>query len=225
MWSYYPSGHSRTWLREKFHLLELKVISALAGINTDLKFNAAGIGAAKAAAGDYLYRPELLMRKSPKVFEISSEMIKEAINDLKSKGILKQKFDKETVLYLSQPLVEKGEVSKKDEMAGLLGVMKQFGGNAQFLYKPHPIDTKKKIDKYKKVIPGMSVYDSRVPVELMYAAEPNITTVISYASSGLLFSDKFAGRKINMLSLAGICEKGINPDARKVLEKAGVSFI
>lgn len=225
MWSYYPGGHSRTWLRERFHLCELKAICFMAGIKTDLEFNTAGIGAAKAAAGDYLYRPELLMRKSPKVFEITNEMIRTAVSDLKEKGLLQQQFDKDTVLYLSQPLVEKGEVREKEELSGLLSVMHKFDGKAQFLYKPHAIDTQKKIEKYKKAIPSMSVYNSKVPVELLYAAEPKIDTVISYASSGLMFGDKFADKKINMLSLSGLCEKSIDPDARDILQKAGVIFI
>ena len=165
------------------------------------------------------------MRSSPKVFGITDEMIKTAIKDLKHRGLLQQQFDQETVLYLSQPLVEKGEVSEKNELNGLLGVMKKFHGKARFLYKPHAIDTQKKIDKYKRAIPGMSVYDSKVPVELLYASEPKIDTVISYASSGLMFGDKFSGRKINMLSLAGLCEKCVKPDARDILQKAGVEFI
>ncbi|NCC01731.1 MAG: glycosyl transferase family 52 [Clostridia bacterium] len=225
MWSYYSGGHSRTWLREIFHLCELKAICFLAGIKTDLQFNTAGIGVAGAALGDYLYRPELLMRKSPKVYEITNEMIGTTISDLKDKGLLQQQFDKDTVLYLSQPLVEKGEVSEKEELAGLLRVMKKFDGKAHFLYKPHAIDTQKKIEKYKKAIPGMEVYDSKVPVELLSAAEPKIDTVISYASSGLMFGDKFSSRKINMLSLSGLCEKNMDPDACDILQKAGVLFI
>lgn len=225
MWSYYSGGHSRTWMREIFHLCELKAICFLAGIKTDLKLNTAGIGVAEAALGDYLYRPELLMRKSPKVFEITNEMIKTAINILKNNGLIQQQFDKETVLYLSQPLVEKREVLEREELTGLLRVMKKFDGQAQFLYKPHAIDTQKKIEKYKKTIPGMTVYNSKVPVELLYASEPAIDTVISYASSGLLFGDKFSDRKINMMSLTDLCEKNMDPDACDILQKAGVLFI
>ncbi|MHC1714485.1 MAG: polysialyltransferase family glycosyltransferase [Acidaminococcaceae bacterium] len=225
MWSYYPGGHSRTWLREKFHLLELKTICLLAGIKSELEFNTAWIGGAKAAVGDYLYRPELLMRKSPHAVEITKEMIKTAVRDLQEKGLLTQHFNKDTVIYLSQPLVEKGEVSEKDELAGLLDIMKKFDGKAQFLYKPHAMDTKKKLEEYKKAIPSMSIYNSRVPVELMYASEPNIDTVISYASSGLMFGEKFADRKINMLSLADLCAKPIDADAHKIMENAGVEFI
>lgn len=225
MWSYYPGGHSRTWLREKYHLLELKTICLLAGIKPKFEFNTAWIGGSKAALGDYLYRPELLMRGSPEVFEITKDMIKDAVRDLKLKGLLKQHFEKETVIYLSQPLVEKGEVSEKDELAGLLRVMKKFDGKAQFLYKPHAVDTKQRIEKYKKAIPGMSIYNSIVPAELLYATEPYINTVISYASSGLMFGEKFADRKINMLSLADFCAKPIDGDAHKIMENAGVEFI
>ncbi|MHC1718157.1 MAG: polysialyltransferase family glycosyltransferase [Acidaminococcaceae bacterium] len=225
MWSYYPGGHSRTWLREKFHLLELKTICLLAGIKSELEFNTAWIGGAKAAVGDYLYRPELLMRKSPNAVEITKEMIKTAVRDLQEKGLLTQQFNKDAVIYLSQPLVEKGEVSAKDELAGLLNIMKKFEGSAQFLYKPHAMDTQKKLEEYKKAIPSMSIYNSRVPVELMYASEPNIDTVISYASSGLMFGEKFADRKINMLSLADLCAKPIDADAHKIMENAGVEFI
>lgn len=225
MWSYYPGGHSRTKLREKFHLLELHAICFFAGIKSELNFNTAWIGGAKAALGDYLYRPELLMRASPEVFEITKEMIKVAVKELQIKGLLKQHFDRETVIYLSQPLMEKGEVNEKDELAGLLRVMKKFDGKAQFLYKPHAIDTQKKIEKYKKAIPGMSIYNSRVPIELLYASEPYIDTVISYASSGLMFGEKFADRKINMLSLADLCAKPIDGDAHKIMEIAGVEFI
>lgn len=225
MWSYYSGGHSRSLLHRLFHLFKIKTTCFLAGIETELEFNTSGIGEARAAQGDYLYKPELLKRPSPQVIEITGEMIKAAVKDLQDKGLLEREFDRDTVLYLSQPLVEKGEVRAKKELNGLLGVMKKFHGKAQFLYKPHAIDTQKKIDKYKKAIPGMTVYNSRVPVELLYASEPKIDTVISYASSGLMFGDKFSGREINMLSLAGLCEKPINPDAREILQKAGVEFI
>ena len=225
MWSYYPGGHSRTWLREKYHLLNLKTTCFLAGIKPKFEFNTAWVGAAKAALGDYLYRPELLMRGSPEVFEITKNMIKDAVKDLRRKVLFAQYFDRKTVIYLSQPLVEKGDISEKEELTGLLKIIKKFEGKAQFLYKPHAIDTQKKIEKYKMAIPGMSIYNSRVPIELLYATEPYIDTVISYASSGLMFGEKFADRKINMLSLADLCAKPIDGDAHKIMENAGVEFI
>lgn len=225
MWSYYPGGHNRTWLREKFHLFELNTICFFAGIKSELEFNTAWIGGSRAAIGDYLYGPQLLMRKSPNAVEITKEMIKKAVRNLQEKGLLKSHFDSKTIIYLSQPLVEKGEVNEKDELDGLLKIMAKFDGKAQFLYKPHAIDTQKKIEKYKKAIPGMSIFNSKVPVELLYATEPYINTVISYASSGLMFGEKFADRKINMLSLADLCAKPIDADAHKIMENAGVEFI
>jgi hypothetical protein len=59
----------------------------------------------------------------------------------------------------------------------------------------------------------------------LYASEPYIDTVISYASSGLMFGEKFADRKINMLSLADLCAKPIDSDAHRIMEDAGVEFI
>lgn len=225
MWSYYSSGHKRTWFNAAFHLMQLKFICFLAGIKTDLEFNTEGIGFAKAALGDYLYRPELLMRDSPKVVEISNDMIKRAVNVLNIQGLLKQQFDKKTILYLSQPLVEKGEVEENAELSSLIKIVGKFSGEARFLYKPHARDSKEKIDKYKRAIPNMEIFNSKVPVELLYATEPNLEAVISYASSGLIFGDKFANRHIKMFSLAGISCKAVDSSALKTLQNAGVVFI
>ena len=225
MWSYYTSGHKRTWCSSAFHLIQLKLISFLAGIKADLEFNTEGIGFAKAALGDYLYKPELLLRDSPKVVEISNAMIQKAVNILKHEGLLKQQFDTKTILYLSQPLVEKGEVEEKAELSSLINVVETFGKEAQFLYKPHSRDSKEKIKKYKKAIPNMEIFDSKVPVELLYAAEPHLDAVISYTSSGLIFGDKFAGKQIKMFSLTGISCKAADANALKTLQNAGVVFI
>lgn len=225
MWSYYYGGHQRTWLDEKFHLMQLKSICLLAGIKTKLEFNAYAIGYAKAASGDYLYKPELLKRESPEVNPITNEMIKEAVEDLKKRSLLKQQFDKKTIIYLSQPLVEKGEINEKEELAALLDLEKSIGGGTQFLYKPHARDSKEKIDKYKKAIPNMKIYASKIPIELVYSVEPNLEAVISYASSGLMFGGKFAGKEIKMFSLAGLCKKKIEKDAIEILQNAGVVFV
>ena len=59
----------------------------------------------------------------------------------------------------------------------------------------------------------------------VYSVEPNLEAVISYASSGLMFGDKFAGKEIKMFSLAGLCKKKIEKDAIEILQNAGVVFV
>ena len=71
----------------------------------------------------------------------------------------------------------------------------------------------------------MEIFDSKVPVELLYAAEPHLDAVISYIYSGLIFGDKFAGKQIKMFSLTGISCKAADANALKTLQNAGVVFI
>ena len=64
----------------------------------------------KSPAGklDIMYQPWLLQRKSPATKEITVEMINQAMQNLKSQQLLKEVFQEESILYLSQPMVEKG---------------------------------------------------------------------------------------------------------------------
>ena len=87
-----------------------------------------------------------------------------------------------------------------------------------------PNDKREKIDEYKKALPELTVYDSKVPVEFLYAAEPNLKAIVSYQSSALMFRNIFTDADIKMISLAEIYGNSLQKEYFQVMAKAGVVF-
>ena len=224
MASYSHLFHSRSKAKSLFHALKFKYVCRTADIKTKLKFNTKDIGASEAVVADYLYRPELLSRKSPQVVTITNQMINMAIADLKQEGLLKQQFDNPTVLYLSQP-IKRSRKEEKEEIELLSEVISSLNENTEFLYKPHARDKIDKVMKYKKAIPGLKIFNSRTPAEILYISEPNLQMVIAHHSSALLYGEKFTGRKIRMVSYAKDSNKRDIAEAVKIMERAGVEFL
>lgn len=222
--SYSYNFYNRSRPRAFFHSLKFKYVCQKAGIKTDLEFNSKKIGASKAAVQDYIYRPELLLRQSPEVVEITSEMIKNAIKEIKENDLLVSFFNKPAILYLSQP-IKRSRKEEREEICLLRDIIESLDENTDFIYKPHARDKTDKLARYKKAIPNLKVFNSRTPAEILYISEPNLQMVIAYYSSALLYGEKFTGRKIRMLSYAKESGKKHICEALEVMKKAGVEFL
>lgn len=133
-------------------------------------------------------------------------------------------FETDTVIYLSQPLVEQGRLKKESELKTLRLIMKTIKPGTKFLFKPHPNDKEKRISDHIKRVAKTAVYDSKAPVEFLYASEQNLKAIISYQSSALMFGDKFTDNAIKMISLAEIYGNSLEQEYFQVMAKAGVVF-
>lgn len=226
--SYYNASQKRSLVRALFHKVKLYALIIGYGIYSGFPVNTVAMGESKAGIGDFLLMPELLQRYSPKVFEITKEMIDKAMLLLKSNGLLEQElYDFEYVVYLSEPITEnaKEKFSFEDEINYLKDTISSLPNNKKLIYKPHPNDKAYKVDYVKKHLPKIIVNESKVPVEFILAKEPLITDVVSYVSSTLIFAKKITGRNIKCTSLAKMTGIKLSEAYIVMMENSGVEFL
>ena len=226
--SYYNDSQKRSLFRAWVHKIKLYALMIGYGIYSGFPINTVAMGESNAALGDYLLMPELLKRYSPKVFEITSEMIDKAMLLLKHNGLLEQElYDFEYVIYLSEPITEnaKEKFSFEDEINFLKGALRSLPDNRKLIYKPHPNDKSYKVDYVKKHLPEIIVNESKVPVEFILAKEPLIKEVVSYISSTLIFAKKITGRDIKCTSLSKMTGIKLSEAHIVMMENSGVEFL
>lgn len=226
--SYYNASQKRSVFRAWFHKIKLYALMIGSGIYSGFSVNTVAMGESKAAVGDYLLMPELLQRYSPKVYEITSEMVDKAMYKLKLNGLLNQElFDYEYIVYLSEPITEndKDKFSFEDEIDFIEKTVKALPRNKKLIYKPHPNDKSYKIDYIKKNISDIIINESKVPVEFILVKEPLIKEVVSYVSSTLIFAKKITGRDIKCSSLAKMTGVKLNDAYIIMMENSGVEFL
>ena len=222
LYSYYNDDRRRSLLRGLFHKARITMLKFLAGINGDLAINTATAGDSPAGVCDIMYKPELIQRFSPKVYEIDNDIISQAMDDLYRCGFLNPGMNKSSILYLSQPLVEQKKITIDEELTVLREILQHLSGAGSLLYKPHPNDSAYKLDFYRKNLPEIVIHDSIEPVELSFAYEAHLKAVISYQSTALLFPDKFSKREIKTISLVNFYKKPIHPAYIEIMRNAGV---
>jgi hypothetical protein len=221
MWSYYNEDRKRPFHKAKFHELQIKLAACTFGISSDFPINTIALGENKAGLGDYLFMPELLKRKSPKVFDIDSDMIQTAMDKLAKRNLLEQElFDYDYLVYLSQPIIP--DAVEKNYLADL---MKNLPENKKVIYKPHPNEKDEKIDYVKKNYPEIIINDSKLPIEIILTKEPCIKEVVSYQTTTLIIAKKVTGRDIKCISLAN--PNGKNKDNAYIglMKETGVEFV
>ena len=177
-----------------------------------------------AGIADYVYHPKLLRRKSPNTREISISMIQEAIQDLNIKNILPTQFQKNSILYLSQPMVEMGKFTLKEEAHCLKNIINSVDKDAILYYKPHPHDNPEKLSYYKNNFKQLKIYEGIEPAELLFVDNPHLKAVISYQSSALMNVNKFSNNKIKATSLSDIFKTPIYPTYKEIMQQADISF-
>ncbi|WP_371372141.1 polysialyltransferase family glycosyltransferase [Sporomusa aerivorans] len=224
LYSYYNEDRRRTLPRRLFHQGKIQALKILAGINGKISINTTVSGDSPAGIGDFLYKPELLQRFSPQTLKIEQAMIQQALRELAGKDLFHPVMAPDSILYLSQPLVELKKLSREEELAILREILRQLNGKGCLLYKPHPNDSDAKLDYYCRTLPGLSLYNSVEPVELSFAYEENLKAIISYQSSALMFTDTFTPRKIKSVSLGKFYQQPMHPAYMEIMCKAGVCF-
>lgn len=222
LYSYYNEDRRRSPARSLFHKFKINILKIMAGITGKVSINTVTAGDNPSGVCDYMYKPELLQRFSPCTYEIEQSMIEETLNHLDSQGLLNPTMKQNSILYLSQPLVEQKKFTIEEEKEVLQEILRNVKSKGCLLYKPHPNDSAYKIDYYRKSLPEMVIYNSIEPVELTFAYEENLQAVISYQSSALLFTDKFAKQTIKAISLVNFYKEPIHPAYIEIMRKAGV---
>lgn len=221
MWSYYNEDRKRPYHKAKFHEMQIKLAALTFGISSGFPINTIALGENKAGLGDYLYMPQLLKRKSPKVFDVDRDMIKTAMDKLAKAGLLEQElYDYDYIVFLSQPIIP--DSVEKQYLANL---MKDLPENKKVIYKPHPNEKDEKIDYVKKNYPEIIINDSKLPIEIILTKEPCITEVVSYQTTTLIIAEKVTGRDIKCISLANPNGKNKDNAYISLMKETGVEFV
>lgn len=224
MYSYFNGTRRRKKSHVIFHKIKAYLLKWVSGIKGDMYLNTEAEGESLAGKVDYMYKPWLLQRKSPEAKEITIEMINQAIKNLESRRLLRETFKEDSILYLSQPMVEMGKFTLEKEAQCLEKIRNLYKDKVILYYKPHPHDNTDKIKYYKEHFKWIKIYEGAEPAELIFASNPKLKAVISYQSSALMNVDKFAKTNIKAISLADSLDVDIHPVYRNIMEKSGVIF-
>ncbi len=228
LFSYYNADRCRSWWHAHFHRWRLRLLQYISGIKTSINLNTITASASTAGLGDYMYAPDLLQRYSPETRAISKENIDTAMQILQAKNLLPVDFTSPTVLFLSQPLIEKGWFTQVEERKCLEQVLSVCPPNTQLIYKPHPNDRAEKIAYYKQNFPQLKLSYSIIPAEIIFASSENLLAVISYQSTALLnvrcFSRPRKVQQVKAISLSDFANSPVLPPYKKIMKNAGVLF-
>lgn len=195
----------------------------LADLKTNMQYNLSGIGYGKAATADYLFKPHLLERPSLNPIAIKKEYIDSAMAKL-TKDMPSSLISGNAILFLGSDFVELGMFSTQQEIIILKKLSSIAEGFRLYLvYKPHPSETADKLALYKQEVPSMSFLDSFEPIEVIYNKHSNLKFVVSYGSTGLLYSDLFSKSNVKAISLMRLYgAHNYRKEWEKMLDKAGV---
>ncbi|WP_302487017.1 glycosyltransferase family 52 [uncultured Megamonas sp.] len=224
MYSYFNENRRRKKSHAIFHKIKTYLLKFASNIHGNMFINTEAEGENPAGIADYVYHPKLLRRKSPNTREISISMIQEAIQDLNIKNILPTQFQKNSILYLSQPMVEMGKFTLKEEAHCLKNIINSVDKDAILYYKPHPHDNPEKLSYYKNNFKQLKIYEGIEPAELLFVDNPHLKAVISYQSSALMNVNKFSNNKIKAISLSDIFKTPIYPTYKEIMQQADISF-
>lgn len=224
VYSYINENRRRKKSHALFHKVKTYLLKWISGIQGNMYINTEAEGESPAGKLDIMYQPWLLQRKSPATKEITVKMINQAMQNLKSQQLLKEVFQEESILYLSQPMVEKGLFTIEKEVQCLKKILLSIGNKAVLYYKPHPNDSKEKLEYYKNNFKQLKIYNRIEPAELLFTSNSKLKAVISYQSSALMNVDKFAKTNIKAISLADSLNVDIHPVYRNIMEKSGIIF-
>lgn len=224
MYSYFNGTRRRKKSHAIFHKIKAYLLKWICGIKGNMYLNTEAEGENPAGKLDIMYKPWLLQRKSPATKEITIEMINQAIKDLELRQLLKETFKEDSILYLSQPMVEMGKFTLTEEVHCLEKIIKSYDNKLILYYKPHPHDNPEKIKYYKEHFKWIKIYEGAEPAELIFASNPKLKAVVSYQSSALMNVDKFAKTNIKAISLADSLNVAIHPVYRNIMKEAGIIF-
>jgi hypothetical protein len=225
VWSY--SSPDRRWGSEIWQLMRVNLLRKLVGVKPLLEYNLSGVGRGKAASADYLFKPDLLERPSPRAIKIERGDVQKAMEKL-SQGMKQypELSGQNVLLFLGSVFVERHTISLEEELT-LLRKIQELGSHfgMTLVYKPHPVEGIEKLKSYREKLPGIYFIDISDPIEFIYFTHGNLKIVMAHSSSGLLYADLFAKSDIVTIALAGLYgQDQINLTTTGILLKAGTQF-
>jgi len=226
IWSY--SSPDRSLKEQVEFFLWRHIVKLLTGISTGMKYNYHGGGYGKAATTDYLFKPHLLQRPSPCAVAIPQGHIHRALAKLAAGTHTTdalQNIDN-AMIFLGSVFVDRGILSLDTELSLLQKIVAIAKDKKMRLcYKPHPFEKKEKLAYYQTKLPELIIIDFSDPIEIFFYCHPQIKTVISYSSSGLLYADLFSQESVQPIALFEIFS--VEKDAHtlaKIMRLAGVQI-
>jgi len=223
--SFSYNSRDRKLLSKIWQYIRIQYFRYIGNIQGNMKYNFSGIGYGPANTTDYLYRPELLGRKSKCTKKIEKEQIQSILQTLtshmKSIQIL---TGQPCIIFLGSPFIEQGKFTIETEMEVLNHIYRSAQQyKLRLIYKIHHSENQDKLNQYQQAYPEMVILNSLEPAELLYHKYENIRYVISFASSGMLYINTFAGQHIMPIAaykLYGQAE--IQPRIQRIFEGSGV---
>lgn len=223
--SFSYNSRDRKALSKIWQYLRIQYFRYIGNIQGNMKYNFSGIGYGAGNTSDYLYRPELLGRKSKCTKKIEKEQIQSILQRITShmENMLIL-TEQPCIIFLGSPFIEQGKFTINTEREVLNHIYKtaqQY--ELRLIYKIHHSEDQDKLNTYQQDYPEMVILNSLEPAELLYHKYQNIRYVISFASSGMLYINTFAGQHIMPIAaykLYGQAE--IQPRIQKIFESSGV---
>lgn len=224
VYSYINENRRRKKSHALFHKVKTYLLKWISGIQGNMYINTEAEGENPAGKLDIMYQPWLLQRKSPATKEITVEMINQAMQDLKSQQLLNEVFKENSVLYLSQPMVEKGLFTVEEEANCLRKILFAIGDNTVLYYKPHPNDSEDKLEYYRNNFKQLKIYEGIEPAELLIVANLKLKAVVSYQTSTLLNINKFLVKNIKVISINDIFNNSVFMPNKQLFIQSKVLF-
>ncbi len=222
--SFSYNSRDRKILSKIWQYIRIQYFRYIGNIQGNMKYNFSGIGYGPGNMNDYLYRPELLGRKSRCTKKIEKKQIESILKTITShmKNILIL-MGQPCILFLGSPFIEQGKFSIDTEMEVLRYIYKsaqQF--ELRIIYKIHHSENQDKLNKYQQAYPEMIILNSLEPAELLYYKYENIRYVISFASSGMLYINTFSEHIMPIAAYKLYRQAEIESRIQRIFESSGV---
>lgn len=223
--SFSYNSRDRKALSKIWQYLRIQYFRYTGNVHGNMKYNLSGIGYGLGNITDYLYRPELLGRKSKCVKPLERKYIQSILPDIANHmediAILMQQS---CIIFLGSPFIEQGAFTIQAEMQVLQNLYEiAVQSKLRLIYKTHHSENENKLNTYQQAYPKMDILRSLEPAELLYHKYDKIQFVISFASSGMLYINSFASEEIKPIAAYQLYGKAaIQPRIQRIFEKSGV---
>jgi hypothetical protein len=222
--SFSYNSPDRRILSKIWQYLRIQYFRYIGNIQGNMKYNFSGIGYGPGNTTDYLYRPELLGRKSQCTKKIEEKQIQSILQTITSsmKSILIL-TGQPSIIFLGSPFIEQGKFTIDTEMEVLSRIYQSAQQHElQLIYKTHHSENQDKLNNYQQAFPEMVILNCLEPAELLYHKYENIRYVISFASSGMLYINTFAGHIMPIAVYKLYGQAAIQTRIQRIFESSGV---
>lgn len=205
------------------------LVRHMAGLRSNMPYNFVGGGYGRAAIADFLYKPNLLQRYSPRPVEIRRDVIHSTMAKLTA-GMqsIAALQSGPSLIFLGSSIInmkKNGDSSDIDDELKLLDYVQCLckAHKLNFIYKTHPFEHREKLAYYQKHLPTMRIVTTPEPMETIFFKYDSIKYVLAHSSSGLLFGDVFARQPLIPVVLSHLYRKNAsNLTLDSIMSAAGV---